>query len=104
MHGWLILWNGIPAHTNTLLRTLDGAHSWQQVPMSHQQLDAVRFLSERTGFVFITDGDAGAVLSTADGGETWQRQSLPSPIQSCTIVEDEIWCGSGMDLVKVKAR
>jgi photosystem II stability/assembly factor-like uncharacterized protein len=104
MHGWLILWNGIPTHTNTLLRTVDGGQSWQQVPMSHQQLDAVRFLSDRTGFVFVADGDTGAVLSTTDGGETWQRQSLPSPIQSCTIVEDEIWCGAGMDLVKVKSR
>jgi photosystem II stability/assembly factor-like uncharacterized protein len=103
-HGWLILWNGISTHTNTLLRTVDGGQSWQQVPMSHQQLDAVRFLSEGIGFVFVTDGDAAAVLSTTDGGETWQRQSLPSPIQSCTIVEDEVWCGAGMDLVKVKSR
>ena len=115
--GWLILWNGSRQQFNTLLQSVDGGKSWQVDPHSEfhrpdRLLDAVRFLSPRTGFVFVTDGDilsenesekSGAVFWTSDGGETWQQQPLPSPVQSCTTVGSEIWCGSGMDLMKVSA-
>ena len=114
LHGWLILWNGSSQHLNTLLGTVDGGKSWQvdshpEFQRSDRWLDAVRFLSPRIGFVFVTDGDilkegdagkSAAVLWTSDGGVTWHRQPLPSSVQSCTTVENEIWCGSRIDLMK----
>ena len=113
--GWLILWDDGPQHLNTLLRSVDGGKSWQVDPHPEfrrpdRQLDQVRFLSARAGFVFATEGDIlseneaakeGALFWTSDGGETWHRQPLPSPVQSCTMVGSEIWCGAGMDLLKV---
>jgi len=118
MHGWLILWNGGPKNLNTLLGTVDGGKRWQvdlhpEFQRSDRQLDAVRFLSPRIGFVFVTDGDilsesdvgkSAAVLWTSDGGSTWHQQPLPSSVQSCTKVENEIWCGSRIDLMKFRWR
>ena len=117
-HGWLVVWNGGRRDINTLLKSIDGGKSWQvdshpEFQRSDRQLDAVRFLSPRIGFVFVTNGDilsesdvgkSAAVLWTSDGGATWQQQPLPSSVQSCTIVENEIWCGSRIDLMKFRWR
>jgi photosystem II stability/assembly factor-like uncharacterized protein len=87
-NGWLILWNGGPNNRNTLLRTTDGGATWQVLPLPAPQLDAVH-----GGFVF-----AGKKIFR-DGK---QAGRLPSPVQSCTSVGDEIWCSSGMDLLKIR--
>ena len=73
----------------------------------------MRFLSPQIGFVFVTDGDilsesdvgkSAAVLWTSDGGTTWHQQPILSSVQSCTRVENEIWCGSKIDLMKFRWR
>ena len=103
MHGWLILWNG--RDLQTLLRTNDGARTWQEVTALRRparQLDAVRFFSGREGLVFARDEESGATafFRTEDGGDTWLPAQLPAAVQSCTSVGSEIWCAAGIDILK----
>jgi photosystem II stability/assembly factor-like uncharacterized protein len=120
-HGWLVLWNQGTKGGSALLESTDGGRTWtarriSARPGAGQFLDAVRFLSEETGFVFVSDAASkesgilspstknAAVLSTVDGGQTWQRLALPAAVQSCQVFRDEVWCSSGMDILKIHAR
>lgn len=122
-HGWLVLWNGGTKEPGSaLLESTDGGRTWIARRISaldgiDQRVNAVRFLSEETGFLFVSDAEAksqesgilspstnnAAVLSTVDGGRTWQRLALLAAVQSCQILRDEVWCSSGMDIVKIHA-
>src|SRR5438067_8147491 len=120
-HGWLVLWNrGTKEPGSALLESTDGGRSWIAHHISAldgigRRASAVRFLSEKTGFVFISDAatkesgilspstNNAAVLSTVDGGRTWQRLALPAAVQSCQVLRGEVWCSSGMDIMKIHA-
>ena len=109
--GWLILWNARKdnaRNASVLLQTIDGGHSWKEAPIAAPGggrlfFQAVRFLSPEVGFVFVTDaGGIAFALATRDGGRTWQKVHLPSVVQSCEIVKNEVWCSSGMDLFQLR--
>jgi photosystem II stability/assembly factor-like uncharacterized protein len=112
-HGSLVLWNTDDGGS-ALLLTADGGQTWQQAPErsfqgSKHYLEAVRFLSEQVGFALMTEARGtsaaqSAVFSTRDGGRSWQRFALPSPVQSCEVVRGELWCSAGMDLLKIQPR
>jgi photosystem II stability/assembly factor-like uncharacterized protein len=113
--GWIVLWNSNPT---VLLHTADGGLNWTEdtswnTPGRNSFLFAVRYLSPRVGLLFVQEtntvgigsSDAkadSAVLATIDEGHTWSRHSLPAPVQSCGVVGDEVWCSSGMDIVRIR--
>jgi photosystem II stability/assembly factor-like uncharacterized protein len=113
--GWLVLWN---TDGPAFLRTTDGGHSWIEesnwIIPGHGSLPyAVRYLSASVGVLLIGKaiadgsdptggrGDSEALV-TRDTGRTWSRYELPAAVQSCEVVVDEVWCSSGMDLLKIR--
>lgn len=121
-HGWLVLWNGFVGpksprfDPSTLLRTTDGGRTWSEelswAPQGRTSyLRSVRYLSDKVGLLFVETvrkDDAGAVgkgdftvLATFDGGHTWSRHELPGLVGSCEVVAGEVWCSSGMDILRV---
>jgi photosystem II stability/assembly factor-like uncharacterized protein len=62
-----------------LLRTTDGGQSWKQVNVIGKDVDArlVRalFTEAGRGWAF---GEEGALYTTRDGGENWERQRVPT--------------------------
>jgi photosystem II stability/assembly factor-like uncharacterized protein len=84
-NGWLVCERSIyDLKTNDeprtyLLRTTDGGQSWKQVNVIGKDVDArlVRalFTGEGRGWAF---GEAGVLYTTHDGGESWERQRVPT--------------------------
>lgn len=112
-HGWAIGWN---EGTSVLIRTDDGGRTWirmaQQPSRAAGLLDAVRFVSLTSGVAFLGPiEDAGGhlqgraqMLTTADGGQSWQPHELPRAVQSCQVMSGEVWCTLGMDMIHVRLR
>jgi len=107
-NGWLILllddWT-----VARLLRTRDGGSSWEKQRDESFQgegkyMPAIRFVTKNVGYAFCDDTQSGRhfLLSTRDGGETWQRSPLKKGVSSCQSVGPELWCTSGMDLLKIR--
>lgn len=56
-----------------LLHTINGARSWQKVPVGSTGIPlAVQFVNQNEGWII---GAAGLILHTGDGGATWVVQS-----------------------------
>jgi len=105
-NGWLIAWltDGGGSH---LFRTTDGGTTWHRHEDESFQgkgkyLKAIRFLTKQTGYAFFddTDTDSHYVLSTRNGGDTWERTPLKQGVSSCQAVGRDLWCGAGMELLK----
>jgi photosystem II stability/assembly factor-like uncharacterized protein len=118
-HGWTILWDGFtPA--SPLLRTDDGGRTWSEdtswTSQAHGQLlHQARYVSNSIGvltFVTLEADDASLrsrpaespLLLTFDGGRTWQRPELSGTIGGCQVVVDDVWCTSGMDVLKIRVQ
>jgi photosystem II stability/assembly factor-like uncharacterized protein len=116
-HGWMVLGNGGQDASTSLLQTTDGGRTWATLPDTafagpDTYINSVRFLSDRIGFVFVdavTETPAGdpltsdaAVLSTRDGGASWTRAALKAAVSSCQVVGGEVWCSSGMNILKLR--
>ncbi|HXO22030.1 MAG TPA: hypothetical protein VOA87_19105 [Thermoanaerobaculia bacterium] len=115
LHGWLVLWNTDDLGS-ALLQTADGGRTWIRSPESSFQgrdryLGAVRFVSAQVGFALMEEkrrdapeGSPGkaALFSTRDGGQSWKRFPLPTAARSCQVVHGEVWCSSGMSLLKIR--
>jgi photosystem II stability/assembly factor-like uncharacterized protein len=114
--GWVIIGSSGP-EASSLLRTTDGGRTWTRLSDAgfarpDTRIDSVRFLSDQIGFVFVekvTETPAGdpltsdaAVWSTRDGGRSWTRAALKAPVSSCQIVGGEVWCSSGMNILKLR--
>jgi hypothetical protein len=64
--------------------------------------DVVRFVSEKTGFLFVTEYDnprakgfeGQSVFYTADGGAHWRRYPLKYSIYSCQAFEGDLLCSA----------
>lgn len=71
--------------STTLFHTTDGGKSWQEVgpagsdanTSSHSLTVGAGFINNKVGFVTIRDPETPDIWRTADGGLTWEKQTLP---------------------------
>jgi photosystem II stability/assembly factor-like uncharacterized protein len=103
--GWLVVWS---RSGSTILRSRDGGATWQKVVSSNidgsrRFIRALIVSAGGRGFIATEglDRDDTQIGWTTDGGDTWTPPiSLPRKVSSCQGIDDEIWCASGMDLLK----
>jgi photosystem II stability/assembly factor-like uncharacterized protein len=116
-HGWIVLGNANPT---ALFHTTDGGLTWSEdTSWAIQGYNlfprAIRYLSDKIGLVFVSERqpeDANSVegksnssvLVTTDAGLSWSRHELTSEIQSCDVAKGEVWCTSGMDILKIRVQ
>lgn len=103
--GWLITWHSNNGGTY-LFSTVDGGRNWAPEPDPSFQgkrkwAGVVRFVSEKTGFLFESE-DAGGqgvdrnrLIYTTDGGIHWHQQPLPQSVYDCQVFEGGVLCSSG---------
>lgn len=71
--------------SSILFHTTDGGKSWQCVGdagpdvavESHSLTTGAVFINNRVGFVTIRDSETPDIWRTEDGGQTWEKQTLP---------------------------
>jgi hypothetical protein len=93
-----------------VLLTEDGGQTWvNRVADIHSQLPRgewgwkIQFVDDRVGFVALENFEAGAILKTVDGGQTWTRFPVNDPqrnanIQGIGFVDDRHgWVGGWGD-------
>jgi photosystem II stability/assembly factor-like uncharacterized protein len=107
---WLVVWLDNDKGSY-LLRTHDGGRSWVRQPTdavdgTGRYLTALTFLSAKVGLAFTDDlgrrrHQEHFMLSTLDGGDTWQSQASDSSVASCQVVSGVAICASGMDLLRI---
>jgi photosystem II stability/assembly factor-like uncharacterized protein len=79
----------VPTRNNVkavVLLTEDGGRTWvnraadllPQLPLGEWGWK-IQFLNDRVGFVSLENFNAGAILKTTDGGQTWQRLPVNDP-------------------------
>ena len=107
-NGWLILSLG-GDEGSRLLESHDGGSRWVQqsgdsFQGSGKQLTAVKFISGDVGYLFYDDTrkNVSYLLDTDDGGKTWGQTRLSKSVSHCEQVGAEVWCGAGMDLLKLR--
>lgn len=61
-----------------MIKTEDGGLTWVEVtvPLEQASLMDVLFLDDQNGFVVGSSGDLGIILSTTDGGDTWDVEEF----------------------------
>jgi len=96
--GWLITWQMNDGGTY-LFSTGDGGKTWTpESDLSFQGkgkwAGVVRFVSEKTGFVFESD-EADNLVYTRDAGAHWSKQTLPHSVLDCQVFEGDLLCSSG---------
>jgi photosystem II stability/assembly factor-like uncharacterized protein len=73
-------------------RSIDGGQSWSHVMTPAQKLRGVSFANATIGWAV---GDAGAVLKTTDGGQTWTAQNAgagANALQAVSAVDAQtVW-------------
>ena len=104
--GWLVLKHKGDDQIR-ILATSDGGKIW--FPLGTPPLrttrwwaDIVRFVSAKTGFLFVTEEDnpqskgfeGQNVLYTADGGAHWRKYPLPYSVDSCQVFEGDLLCSA----------
>ncbi len=67
----------IVGQAGRLFYTNDAGHNWTRLPCgTTDDLNAISFANEYVGFAV---GDGGTVITSADGGQTWQQLVFPNP-------------------------
>ncbi len=71
--GWAV--GRVHTGESVLLRTTDGGRAWTTAYrwLAGTPTEALSFVTARVGYGLGLPGDPGAVLRTADGGQTWER-------------------------------
>lgn len=107
-NGWLIAWLANDGGSH-LLGTSDGGSTWhrhrdESFQGKGKYLKAIRFVTKQVGYAFLDDTQTRShyVLSTRDGGETWEKAPLKESVSFCQVFGAQIWCSSGMDLLKLR--
>jgi photosystem II stability/assembly factor-like uncharacterized protein len=98
-----------------ILYTEDGGRTWtDQVEAIRDQFPLgewgwkIQFLDERRGFISLQNYDAGAILTTGDGGRSWTRRPINDPQMNANlegigfIDEQRGWVGGWGDRPKRK--
>ena len=81
-HGWAILKRNlhVEASSGVMLRTLDGGHTWTQLPKDTLPIaDDFLFATARDGWM--AGGPDEDLYRTHDAGDSWQAVSLAVPAQ-----------------------
>jgi photosystem II stability/assembly factor-like uncharacterized protein len=98
--------DGWAAGTTSLLATTDGGAHWTALPEPCPVIRSVHFISPTTGFAVaggtnVSGADpeipvvGGVVLTTGDGGRTWQRMATPADAQTvCFSDPRHGWLGA----------
>lgn len=99
--GWLATWNqGAGGHVYSYLySTVDGGRHWAADPDAPFQgkgktVNAVRFTSPETGFVFFLEGAKSKLAYTTDGGANWHEQALPRLVDDCQVFAGDVLCSA----------
>ncbi len=71
-HGWAV------GHDEVILRTQDGARTWELVYKAPEEQRPLLDVWFRDGERGLAVGAYGAALSTSDGGRTWEPRALSS--------------------------
>ena len=69
---WMVSENQVFSVNHGLWRSSDGGASWSEVQVPADRLLDIHFVDAQRGWIV---GGAGTVLSTSDGGLSWQRQA-----------------------------
>jgi photosystem II stability/assembly factor-like uncharacterized protein len=123
-HGWVVGGrtddprDPSPAKANlrpVVLYTEDGGRSWvDRVESMRSEFPRgewgwkIQFLDDRTGFVSLQNYEAGAILTTIDGGLTWTRRQINDPQKNANLEGIGFidgrhgWVGGWGDRPKVK--
>jgi Photosynthesis system II assembly factor YCF48 len=104
--------DGWAVGTSTLLATTDGGAHWKSLPEPCPVIRSVHFISPTTGYAVAGGRDVGSpgaspqppaldgvVLTTEDGGHTWQPQAAPADAQSVCFTDSRHgWLGAAGSL------
>ena len=89
-----------------LMRTTDGGDHWKRIELKGFDVDSilVRAVFTRGGERGWAFGEAGAIYTTRDGGETWNRLSSPTKhllLGGVFVDEDRGWIvGAGATIIQ----
>lgn len=108
LNGWLIAWLTDRGGSHLYL-TKDGGRTWQRnrdEPFEGRDryMRAIRFITKQYGYAFLdnTQTNEHYILSTTDGGKSWQQAPLKKSVSSCQVFAGELWCSAGMDLLRLR--
>jgi photosystem II stability/assembly factor-like uncharacterized protein len=99
VHGWAVGGNPgtegdeftdpVPAHDGFLLRSMDGGQTWQMSDEGYTgALHRIWFSDSQNGWA-VGGGEAGLILHTGDGGDSWAEQTVPAgPMGTADFVAD----------------
>jgi photosystem II stability/assembly factor-like uncharacterized protein len=96
--GWVITWH---SNGTYLFSTIDGGKTWTPEHDSSfqgtgQWAATVRFVSPKTGFVFVNREDkAHYIMYTTDGGKHWNRAAIPHSVYDCQVFDGDLLCSAG---------
>lgn len=106
LHAWAV-------GTEQLFNTNDGGRHWTQVGEPDEPLQSIDFIDASQGFgiagfpqVVVAAGytvpsRGGTLVTTADGGRTWERRSAPCDAQAvCATDSDNAWLVAGDQLYR----
>ncbi len=96
---------------DNLLTTSDGGQHWTALPEPCPVIRSVHFVTAQDGFAIAGGGpqltkslapaSGGELLSSSNGGHTWQRLAAPSDPQSvCFTSASDGWLGAGGGLYR----
>ena len=90
---------------STLLQTSDGGRSWIRHSDASLQgpgkyIKAIAIAPNGRGYLFFENEKESFIASTTNGGTTWKAAKFDRRASSCTVFNGQIWCSSGMDILK----
>ncbi len=93
--GWAVGENGIILHTQ------NGGDLWiPQASGTEEKLSSVRFADKNMGWAVGGDFGVGVVLSTTDGGETWEiEESKEKMVKVFVLDKQNVWLAGASGII-----